>query len=92
MAFWNRYFADSLNQKVADDSGNELSREDFPDKARIVAELERTNREIANSMNRNFDAKALELISMALEHLCEHYGQLVVYARLLEIVPPASRS
>ena len=26
-----------------------------------------------------------------IEHNCEHYGQLVVYARLNQIVPPASR-
>ena len=29
---------------------------------------------------------------MAFEHLSEHYGQMVVYARLLGIIPPVSRS
>jgi uncharacterized damage-inducible protein DinB len=92
VAYWNRYIADSLNGKQADDSDNELPRDHYPDKVRIAEELEKTNREIAKGMSRNLDAKALELISMAFEHLSEHYGQLVVCARLLGIVPPASRS
>ena len=92
VAYWNRYFADSLNGRKADDGANDLSRDDYPDKPRILAELEKTNREIANGMSRNLDAKALELICMVFEHLSEHYGQLVVYARLLGIIPPASRS
>src|SRR5258708_3262048 len=48
VAYWNRYFADSLNGRKADDSANELSRDDHPDKAPILTELEKTNREIAN--------------------------------------------
>jgi len=92
VAYWNRYIADSLNGRKADDSANELSRDDYPDKPRILAELEKTNPEIANGMSRNLDAKALEVICMGFEHLSEHYGQLVVYARLLGIIPPASRS
>jgi uncharacterized damage-inducible protein DinB len=91
VAYWNRYIADSLNGRKADDNANELSRDDYPDRPPILAELERTNREIANGMSRNLDAKALELICMAFEHLSEHYGQLVVYARLLGVIPPASR-
>jgi len=92
VAYWNRYIADSLNGRKADDSANELLRDDYPDKARILKELENTNNEIANGMHRNLDAKALELISMAFEHLSEHYGQMVVYARLSGIIPPVSRS
>lgn len=92
VAYWNLYFADSLNRREAHDDANELPRDDFPHKARILAELKKTNREITNGMNRKLDAKAMEVISMALEHLSEHYGQLVVYARLLEIIPPQSRS
>ena len=92
VAYWNRYIADSLNGREADDTANELSREAFPDKAHILAELEKTDREIANGMSRKLDAKALELTSMAFEHLSEHYGQLAVYARLLGIIPPASKS
>ena len=37
------------------------------------------------------NGKMLELILTFLEHNSEHYGQLAVYARLMGIVPPASR-
>lgn len=92
VAYWNRYIADSLNGREGHESANELPSGDYPDKARILEELEKTNNEIANGMHRNLDAKTLELISMAFEHLSEHYGQMVVYARLLGIIPPVSRS
>lgn len=92
VAYWNRYFSDFLNGRKAHESANELPRDEYPDKARILKELENTNNEIANGMHRNLDANALELISMAFEHLCEHYGQMVVYARLSGVIPPLSRS
>ena len=38
------------------------------------------------------NGKTLELILTFLEHNSEHYGQLAVYARLMGIVPPASRA
>ena len=40
----------------------------------------------------NLNPDLAELLVTFLEHNCEHYGQLVVYARLNRIVPPASRS
>lgn len=92
VCYWNRYVADSLNGKKAHDSANELPSKDFPDKARLLQEMEKSSGEIANGMNRKLDDKSLELISMAFEHLAEHYGQLAVYARLLGITPPASRA
>jgi uncharacterized damage-inducible protein DinB len=33
-----------------------------------------------------------EMLVTFIEHNSEHYGQLVVYARLNGIVPPASRA
>jgi uncharacterized damage-inducible protein DinB len=33
----------------------------------------------------------LSLVSLALTHMTDHYGQLVVYLRLCGVVPPASR-
>lgn len=91
VGYWNRYVADSLNGRKAHDSANELSSKDFPDKARLLRELEKSSGEIANGMSQKLDAKSLELIAMAFEHLAEHYGQMAVYARLLGITPPASR-
>jgi uncharacterized damage-inducible protein DinB len=37
------------------------------------------------------DLKTIEMLATFIEHTTEHYGQLVVYARLNGIVPPASR-
>lgn len=92
VAYWNRYVADGLNGRNADDSGNELSQEDFPSKAALLSELKKSSKEIADGLNRPLDAGALQFIGMGLEHICEHYGQLAIYARLLGITPPASRA
>ena len=61
VAYWHRYIADSLNGREGHESANELPSGDYPDKARILEELEKTNNEIANGMHRNLDAKTLEL-------------------------------
>jgi uncharacterized damage-inducible protein DinB len=92
VAYWNCYVADSLNGRTADDTGNEISPHDYPDKTALITELRKNSRTIASGLERTIDAKSLELICIGLEHLCEHYGQLALYARLLGIVPPASQS
>lgn len=92
VAYWNRYIADSLNGRKADDSENELAREQFPDRAGLLRELKKSSREIAGGMGRALDGASMELIAMALEHLSEHYGQLVVYARLSGVTPPTSQA
>ncbi|KAA6460312.1 DinB family protein [Acidobacteria bacterium AB60] len=92
VAYWNRYVADKLHGKDADDSGNELARLECPDKAAALAELTRNRADIASGIERALDAAALESYCMGLEHVCEHYGQLAVYARALGITPPASLS
>ncbi|HKO11870.1 MAG TPA: DinB family protein [Acidobacteriaceae bacterium] len=91
VAYWNRYIADSLHGRKADDSGNELAREQFPDKAGLLRELKKSSREISGGIGRALDGTSMDLIAMALEHLSEHYGQLVVYARLTGVTPPASQ-
>jgi len=35
--------------------------------------------------------ETVETLVAFIEHNCEHYGQLAVYARMNKIVPPASR-
>lgn len=92
IAYWNRYVAAKLNGNKADDSGNELTPGDCPGKAAAIAELTRNRLDIAKGLERTLDADSLDAICMGLEHLCEHYGQLAVYARVLGITPPASRS
>ena len=91
LAFWNRYVADTARGKKADDSANELPKEDYPTKARVLAALEQSAAD-ATAALRETDARNTELLVSFLEHTSEHYGQLVIYARLNGIVPPASRS
>lgn len=92
VAYWNRYFADSLQGKKAHDSANELAKDDYPDRAAILAELRKSSDEILRSIDSAVDAVSTGLIVMALEHLSEHYGQIAVYSRLMGVTPPASRS
>lgn len=94
LAFWNQYVVDVLRNRKADDTANELPRAVYPSKARIIEALERTSREAAAALKDQpspVDPKTLEVVTAFIEHSCEHYGQLVVYARLMGIVPPASR-
>jgi len=92
VGYWNCYVADSLHGRKAHDSGNELSRDDYPDRTQVLRELERSSKDIRDGIGLNSNDNWLDLVLMGLEHLNEHYGQLAVYARLLGIIPPASRS
>lgn len=95
VAFWNQYVVDTLNGKQADDAGNELPAADYATKTRIMEALRRTSADVAVALRKQgseIDLKAAELILTFVEHTSEHYGQLVVYARLMGIVPPASQS
>jgi uncharacterized damage-inducible protein DinB len=94
VAFWNHYVADSARGRKTDDTANELPKDEFPTKAALIAELKRNATEAANALKESPGALSPEMLEMAvtfIEHNCEHYGQLVVYARLNGIVPPASR-
>ena len=95
VAFWNRYMADSARGRKGNDTANELPRDEFPTKAKIVTELQRTAEEAANALQESSSGLSVENAEMVItfiEHNCEHYGQLAVYARLNGILPPASRS
>lgn len=94
VAFWNRYVADSARGKKADDQTNELSRDEFPTKAKVVNVLKRSMADATQALKENSADLSPETAAMVvtfIEHTCEHYGQLAVYARLNGIVPPASR-
>jgi uncharacterized damage-inducible protein DinB len=94
VAFWNQYVADSLRGKEANDTSNELPVSEYSTKASVLEALKRTSEDAAAALRErqtSMDPKTAELIAAFLEHTSEHYGQLVVYARLLDIVPPASR-
>jgi len=95
IAFWNLYVADSLRGKQTNDADNELSLADFPTKEKILEELKKSSEDVATALRERpsaHDLKAAELILTFIEHTSEHYGQLAVYARLIGIVPPTTRT
>lgn len=94
VAFWNQYVADSASGRKADDTVNELPKDKYPTKRRIVDALKQSVADAADALKANSAGMSPELAEMVvtfIEHNCEHYGQLVVYARLNQIIPPASR-
>ena len=94
VAFWNRYVADIVRGKKPDDSANELPKRDYPSKARIVQALEQSASDTAAAIRERpseLEPKMAETILGFIEHISEHYGQIVVYARLNGVIPPASR-
>lgn len=94
VAFWNRYLADSVRDRKADDAANELPKDAFSTKMQIVGALKDSGTDAADALKENRSVLSWKQIEMAIGfigHNCEHYGQLVVYARLNSIIPPATR-
>lgn len=94
VAFWNFYVADSARGKKADDQANELAKDKFSTRAQITDVLKRSAAdatEALKELSSGLSPKTAEMLVSFIEHNSEHYGQLVVYARLNGVVPPASR-
>jgi hypothetical protein len=95
VAFWNRYVQKTLRREEADGQANELPRGTYPTKAKIVKALRASFTDVARelaSTSPNGNGTDLDTMVSFIEHGGEHYGQLVVYARLNGVVPPASRA
>ena len=94
VAFWNRYVEDSARGKKGDDAANELPEDVFSTKPQIVRVLKQSTADAAGALRESasdLSPEATEMLVTFIEHNCEHYGQLVAYARLNGIIPPASR-
>lgn len=94
LAFWNHYLADSLRGKQPDGNLNELPLADYPTKEKVLEALKSSANEVSVALCEQpaaVNPKTAELVLSFIEHTSEHYGQLAVYARFLDIVPPASR-
>jgi hypothetical protein len=94
VAFWNRYVQKTLRREEADGEPNELPRASYPTKAKLVKVLRATFDDVAKefgAMNGKANTADADTMISFIEHSGEHYGQLVVYARLNGVVPPASR-
>jgi uncharacterized damage-inducible protein DinB len=95
VAFWNDYLRDSLRGANPDGAANELSADEYPTRAKILRALRESFDEVhAELASASGDAaigsKELDMLVGYIEHAGEHYGQLVVYARLCGVTPPAS--
>jgi uncharacterized damage-inducible protein DinB len=94
VAFWNQFVADSASGRKGDDTANELPKDRFSTKTGIVDALTRSAADSADALKdipSGLSPEIAEMVVTFIEHNCEHYGQLVVYARLNGIIPPASR-
>lgn len=100
LAFWNGWLAAKLRGAEPDGSANELSKKAAPTRAKALAAFTDSVGEAAAAIGArppgdkgkgDLDADAAALCASMLGHTAEHYGQLVVYARLGGVVPPASR-
>jgi uncharacterized damage-inducible protein DinB len=95
VAFWNRYVQKTLRREEADGKANELPRASYPSKAKLVKVLRSTFDDVARefaAMNGSASKADADTMVSFIEHGGEHYGQLVVYARLNGVVPPASQA
>ena len=94
VAFWNTYVSKQVKGEKVDPKINELPKAQYATKAAIVKAL-RSSLEEATAQLKNApatpSAKLSDLFVAFIEHSGEHYGQLVVYYRLNNIVPPAFR-
>ena len=94
VAFWNIFVQKTARGEPIDAAQNELSKADYPSKAKIVAALKSTFEDATAELRKESSAPAAKRARLwvtFIEHSGEHYGQLVVYYRLNGIVPPASR-
>jgi uncharacterized damage-inducible protein DinB len=73
---------------------DELNPKNYPDKAAIVAMLEKTfaeSEEVLKTWQDDAFAKSVRPWADVTEHTAEHYGLLVAYYRANGMVPPESR-
>jgi uncharacterized damage-inducible protein DinB len=94
VAFWNQYTAKALRGESPDGEANELPAARFATKAAIAQALTRSVSDVADAIagaSHDMTEAQRDTLASGLQHLAEHYGQLVVYARLAGITPPASR-
>ena len=94
VAFWNKYVQKTLRREEADGQANELPAATYGTKAKIVKVLRSTFDDVTKefgAMNGKASTADADTMVSFIEHGGEHYGQLVLYARLNGIVPPPSR-
>ena len=95
VAFWNLYVAGTARGDKVDDTANELPKSQYTSKAQVLAALKKSTGDAAAALRAHQSGLGPDKAALAesfIEHVCEHYGQLAVYARWAGVVPPASRT
>jgi uncharacterized damage-inducible protein DinB len=93
-AFWNDYLARTIRGEHPDGTLNEWPADTYPTRDAMLRALANSSADVSRALSAD-PARAADLAETIvgfIEHTCEHYGQLVVYARLNGVVPPASRA
>ena len=94
IAFWNQFLNASLAGAPGDGQANELPRDTYPTKPKLLEVLAASFAEVTGALgddDQPLRPEDAETVVAFLLHGGEHYGQLAVYCRLHAIVPPASR-
>jgi len=94
VAFWNEYVQKTIKGESANGDANELPRDAFPTKQKVVRALRSSFDDVSSEISKRSEllkSSELDTLVSFIEHTGEHYGQLVVYSRLNGMVPPASR-
>jgi hypothetical protein len=101
----NQIFLEFIEGKQPD--FGDLKRSDYKTRAEIVAVLKKSIDDLAAEAKKVGDkglTKPVKIVflpapvstqtafGIAIGHMAEHYGQLVVYERLNKVVPPATRN
>src|SRR5262245_5603288 len=76
VAFWNYYVADSARGKTPNDSANELSKEEFSTKARVIKALKQSAADASAALKKfpELTPETVEMLVGFIEHNSEHYG------------------
>ena len=75
-------------------AANDLAKTDYPTKASLVEVLKSATDDAVTELKKQSGEPGAKHTSMALSfiaHSSEHYGQLVLYYRLNNLTPSASR-
>ncbi len=92
VAFWNEWLGETLRGGQPDGEANQLPASKFRTKPQIVAALRDSFQAVTRALEAgSANGATLETTLPILEHVGEHYGQMVLYCRLNSVVPPASR-
>jgi hypothetical protein len=94
LVFWNRWLAANARGGDPDGAANEIPKGEAPGRTEALAGFVKSVGDAADALagrGAKLDAETAGLYASFLGHTSEHYGQLVVYARLAGVVPPASR-